>query len=91
MNQGSSDDAMTDFIHALAALIEERKLGMSNAELIKARAFVASIAVVCAEAAQHCDRMGYSDERARDYMRGLLRGIVERHQLTVTFVQEALH
>jgi hypothetical protein len=36
--------------------------------------------------------MGYSDERARAYMRGLLAALVERQQLNVTMsAQGAMH
>jgi hypothetical protein len=68
------------------------KLAMSAKELAEARAFVASVSLLCDEATKYCNRMNFTDAQAREYMRGFLGGIVERHQLAVTTTaQGALH
>jgi hypothetical protein len=92
MSEGSSDNAMADLFRDMLALIEAHKLGLSAEQIAQCRGFVTMTQMLCAEATAHCNRMGYSDERARAYLRGLLAGIVERHQLTVTAsAQGALH
>jgi hypothetical protein len=88
----NSDDAMAGLFRDMLALIEAHKLNLSETELAQCRGFVAMTQVLCAEATQHCTRMGYSDERARAYMRGLLAALVERQQLNVTMsAQGAMH
>jgi hypothetical protein len=88
----SSDEAMAALFADMIALIEAHNLSLSAEELAAARGFVAMTQMLCAEATQHCNRMGYSDERARAYMRGLLAALVERQQLSVTAsAQGALH
>jgi hypothetical protein len=82
----NSDDAMTDLFRAMIALIEAHKLNLSPAELEQCHSFVATTQELCAEATAHCNRMGYSDARARDYLRGVLAGIIERtQQIPMTF------
>jgi hypothetical protein len=88
-----SDDAMAALFADMLALIEAHKLSLSEAELAQCRGFVASTAALCAEATRFCNRMHYSDFEAREYVRGVLAGIIERvQQIPVTIsMGGALH
>ena len=88
----NSDAALAGLFRDMRALIESHRLNLSEAELAQCRGFVAMTQMLCAEATQHCTRMGYSDEQARAYMRGLLAALVERQQLNVTMsAQGVMH
>jgi hypothetical protein len=54
---------------------------------------VASTAALCDEARRYCDRQNFTDVRAREYLRGVLAGCIERTQqipMTIT-MGGALH
>jgi hypothetical protein len=75
-----SDDAMAALFADMLALIETRKLGLSASELAQCRGFVVSTAALCDEARRYCDRQNFTDAQAREYLRGVLAGIIERTQ-----------
>ena len=75
-----SDDAMAALFADMLALIEAHKLSLSEAELAQCRGFVASTAALCDEARRYCDRQNFTDDQAREYLRGVLAGIIERTQ-----------
>lgn len=76
-------DVLADLFRDMLALIEARKPGMSAADVDRALGWVASISMICGQGTQHCNQWRLSDPEARQYMYGLLKGVVESSRLTI--------
>jgi hypothetical protein len=76
-------EVLAELFRDMLALIEARKPGMSAAEVDRALGWLASVSMICDQATQHCNQFHLSDPEARQYMYGLLKGVVESSRLAV--------